>query len=81
MPYDFHREWLAQKFEEIRRRIIAAVQQMTDEQFEQKQTVRNKERTNLEVLHQCAAHYSEHMGQIFYIAKQLLKENYQSTSI
>jgi hypothetical protein len=33
------------------------------------------------MLHQCAAHYSEHMGQIFYIARLILRENYKSTSI
>jgi hypothetical protein len=43
--------------------------------------VRKRERTNLDMLHQCAAHYSEHMGQILYIAKQILKEKYKSTSI
>ncbi|OXM16090.1 DUF1572 family protein [Paenibacillus herberti] len=157
MKYDFHREWLSKKFEEIQRRTLKALQQldddqvnwrpdnsshsistlvkhiegnikvrllkgilhqdinrdrvdeykqtyikksvleaviqdrlqvvivtvknMSDEQMEQTQVVRNRERTNLDMLHQCTAHYSEHMGQIFYIAKQILKENYESTSI
>ncbi|MEK8128613.1 DUF1572 family protein [Paenibacillus filicis] len=61
--------------------VVDTIKQMTDEELEHKQVIRNKERTNLDMLHQCAAHYSEHMGQIFYIAKQLLKENYKSTSI
>lgn len=61
--------------------IIGTVNNITDEQLEQKQLVRNRERTNLDMLHQCAAHYSEHMGQIFYIAKQILQEDYRSTSI
>lgn len=61
--------------------VILTVKNMTNEELELKQTVRNRERTNLEILHQCAAHYSEHMGQIFYIAKQILRENYKSTSI
>lgn len=61
--------------------VIDTVQKMSDEQFEQIQNVRGKERTNLDMLHQCAAHFSEHMGQIFYIAKQQLKEDYKSTSI
>lgn len=157
MSYDFNREWLTKKFEEIRKRILKAIDQLddeqlnwrpnktshsistlikhiegniqerivkgilheevkrfredelnqtyikkseletviqdrlqlvidtvkniTDEKLEQKQMVRNRERTNLDMLHQCAAHYSEHMGQIFYIAKQCLKENYKSTSL
>ena len=61
--------------------VIVTVNTIADEQLEQKQQVRNRERTNLDMLHQCAAHYSEHMGQIFYIAKQMLQENYKSTSI
>jgi uncharacterized damage-inducible protein DinB len=157
LNYDFNREWLSKKFEEIQRRLLKALQQLNDEQvnwrpdhnshsistlikhieeniqerivkgilheevnrnrederkqmyikkselekviqdrlqlvidtvknitddiLEQKQIVRNRKRTNLDMLHQCAAHYSEHMGQIFYIAKQILQENYQSTSI
>lgn len=157
MNYDFNRDWLSKKFEEIRRRILKALEQLDDEQvnwrpdgtshsistlirhiegniqerimkgilhedvqtnrdnalkqtyvkrdelekivydrfelvvdtlknisdekLEQTQLVRNRERTNLDMLHQCAAHYSEHMGQIFYIAKQILQENYKSTSI
>ncbi|MBP1903575.1 putative damage-inducible protein DinB [Paenibacillus turicensis] len=157
MNYDFNRDWLIKKFEEIRRRILNALEQLDDEQvnwrpdgishsistlirhiegniqerimkgilhedvqtnrdnalkqtyvkrdelekivyyrfelvvdtlknisdekLEQTQLVRNRERTNLDMLHQCAAHYSEHMGQIFYIAKQILQENYKSTSI
>lgn len=61
--------------------VIATVKNITDEELEQTQWVRNRERTNLDMLHQCAAHYSEHTGQIIYIAKQILQENYKSTSI
>ncbi len=61
--------------------IINVVEDISDETLDEFQTVRGKQRTNLDMLHQCAAHYSEHMGQIFYIAKQCLGENYQSTSV
>ncbi|RKN76070.1 DUF1572 family protein [Paenibacillus ginsengarvi] len=61
--------------------VIDTVQAMTEADMERTQPVRNRERTNLDVLHQCATHYSEHMGQIFYIAKQLLKDEYKSTSL
>lgn len=61
--------------------VIVTVKNITDKELEQKQLVRNRERTNLDMLHQCAAHYSEHMGQIFYIAKLILQENYKSTSL
>jgi len=61
--------------------VIDTIQTITDETLEQTQMVRNRERTNLDMLHQCAAHYSEHMGQLFYIAKLCLKEQYTSTSV
>ncbi|RXZ78820.1 DUF1572 domain-containing protein [Paenibacillaceae bacterium] len=61
--------------------VIDLARNITDEMLEDKQIVRGKERTNLDMLHQCAAHYSEHMGQIFYIAKQCLQDQYQSTSV
>jgi hypothetical protein len=61
--------------------VIDLIKALPNEKFEETQIVRGKERTNLDVLHQCAAHYSEHMGQILYIVKQILKENYKSTSV
>ena len=61
--------------------IIETITELPEEQWKAIQIVREKERSNLDMLHQCAAHYSEHMGQIFYIAKQLLQQNYKSTSI
>lgn len=61
--------------------IIHSIAQMTEEDFRKTQIVRNKQRTNMDMLHQCAAHYSEHMGQIFYIAKLCVNENYRSTSL
>ncbi|EGG38174.1 DinB family protein [Paenibacillus sp. HGF5] len=61
--------------------LIDTVKSMSSEDFEQVQLVRGKERSNLDILHQCATHYSEHMGQIFYIAKQCLTVQYKTTSI
>ncbi|WP_141504272.1 DinB family protein [Paenibacillus luteus] len=61
--------------------VIDTIRSLSDERLMQTQQVRSRKRTNLDMLHQCAAHYSEHMGQIFYIAKQCLKGNYKSTSI
>jgi hypothetical protein len=61
--------------------MIETIKELSDEQWEAKQIVRKKERSNLDMLHQCAAHYSEHMGQIFYVAKQILQDNYKSTSV
>lgn len=61
--------------------LIDTVKSMSSSDFEQVQSVRGKERSNLDILHQCATHYSEHMGQIFYIAKQCLTVQYKTTSI
>lgn len=61
--------------------VIDTVSQMSEESFQKTQLVRGRERTNLEVLYQSAAHFSEHMGQILYIAKMCLRDEYSSTSI
>ncbi|MCA1060508.1 DUF1572 domain-containing protein [Rossellomorea aquimaris] len=61
--------------------VIDTISQLSEESLLKTQFVRGRERTNLEVLYQCAAHFSEHMGQILYIAKLCLKEEYTSTSI
>jgi len=61
--------------------VITLLNELPAERFADVQMVRGKERTNLDMLHQCAAHYSEHMGQIFYITKQCLKDKYRTTSV
>jgi sugar-specific transcriptional regulator TrmB len=61
--------------------VIYLISDIPDEKFEEIQIVRSKERTNLDMLHQCATHYSEHMGQILYITKQILKDKYKTTSV
>jgi hypothetical protein len=61
--------------------LIETVKGLTETDLLRTQMVRSKERTNLDMLHQCAAHYSEHMGQILYIAKLCLNDTYKSTSI
>ncbi|MEV5025667.1 DUF1572 family protein [Paenibacillus sp. LPE1-1-1.1] len=38
---------------------IDTIKSITDERLNEKQLVRSRERTNLDMLHQCAAHYSE----------------------
>jgi len=54
---------------------------MTEESLMSTQLVRNKERLNLDMLLQCAMHFSEHLGQVLYIAKSIKDETYLSTSI
>jgi len=80
-PVSLRREELERIVQERFAIVIETVATITDETLLGMQQVRSRERTNLDMLHQCAAHYSEHMGQIFYIAKHLLQERYRSTSI
>jgi len=61
--------------------IINLVKELPADRFTEVQTVRGKDRLNIDMLHQCASHYSEHMGQIFYITKLVMKEKYSSTSV
>lgn len=61
--------------------LIAAARGMSDEALQQTQTVRGKARTHLDVLLTCATHFSEHMGQILYIAKLMLGDTYTTTTI
>lgn len=58
-----------------------AAEELSDEDLQRTQRVRGKERTNLEILLQCSAHFSEHLGQVLYAAKMLLGERYRTTSI
>ncbi|RIX53693.1 DUF1572 domain-containing protein [Paenibacillus nanensis] len=61
--------------------VIETIQSMQEETWRSTQLVRGKERTNLYILLQCAAHFSEHLGQMMYIAKMLKNFDYVSTSI
>ncbi|MGO4532838.1 DUF1572 family protein [Paenibacillus sp. 2TAF8] len=61
--------------------IIETTKIMTKESLMKTQLVRNKERTNLDMLIQCATHFSEHMGQVLYIGKMIKDREYVTTSI
>lgn len=63
------------------RELIETTKKSSSETLTQTQLVRNRERTNLDILLQCATHFSEHMGQILYIGKMCLDEDYKTTSI
>ena len=57
------------------------ISEMSTDDLLKPQKVRSKTVTVYEVLNQCNAHFSEHMGQILFISKMLLAEKYISTSI
>lgn len=44
-------------------------------------TIRNEPHSVIEALNRQAAHYSYHLGQIVYLAKQIKKENWKTLSI
>ncbi|NGM83786.1 DUF1572 domain-containing protein [Paenibacillus sp. 7124] len=61
--------------------IIETTKSMTEETFMKTQIVRDRERTNWDVLIQCATHFSEHLGQVFYIGKMIKDREYVTTSV
>ncbi|AHV98800.1 DinB family protein [Paenibacillus sabinae] len=61
--------------------LIQTTKSMTEETFKKTQLERDRERTNLDVLIQCATHFSEHMGQVFYIGKMIKDREYVTTSV
>jgi len=61
--------------------LVETTNSMTDDSMLQTQMVRNKERSNLDILIQCAAHFSEHLGQVLYIGKMIKNHDYITTSI
>ncbi|MDT3429153.1 putative damage-inducible protein DinB [Paenibacillus forsythiae] len=74
-------EELIQITNESFREIIETTKSMTEETFMKTQLVRDRERTNLDMLIQYATHFSEHMGQVFYISKIIKDREYVTTSI
>jgi len=59
----------------------SAIRDLSGGDLLKEQTVRGKSVTVYDVLSQCIAHFSEHLGQVLYVAKMLLGEAYVSTSI
>lgn len=56
--------------------LAQTVQELSEDRLAQVQTIKTRDVTNLEVLHSCEAHYSEHAGQVVYIAKSVLNDRY-----
>ncbi|RUS45844.1 DUF1572 family protein [Cohnella sp. AR92] len=61
--------------------IVDTIGNMPEETWKKTQLVRNKERTNLDMIIQCATHFSEHLGQMMYIGKLIKDKDYVVTSI
>lgn len=72
---------LTEMIRESFREVIETTRHITEDTLQRTQTIRNVEITNLDLLIQTAAHSSEHMGQILYIAKICLDDKYITTTI
>lgn len=71
------KEMIEKNFQEL----IETTRSISKETLAETQMVRNRERTNLDILLQCATHFSEHMGQVLYLGKMCLDDRYETTSI
>jgi uncharacterized damage-inducible protein DinB len=58
-----------------------ALDKLSPEEWLRTMQVRGRETTVFDVLNQCASHFSEHLGQILYLAKLQLKDDYVTTSV
>ncbi|MCM3783445.1 DUF1572 domain-containing protein [Neobacillus mesonae] len=63
------------------RDVKETIQQMSEEDFMKTQQIRNREHINLDVLLKCVTHFSEHLGQMLYLAKMLKDQNFVTASI
>jgi len=61
--------------------LFAALESITEDDLERIIYIRNEGHTVLEAINRQIAHYSYHVGQIVYIAKLLVGENWKSLSI
>ncbi|TMV51443.1 DUF1572 domain-containing protein [Paenibacillus mesophilus] len=58
-----------------------ALNKLAPEEWLRTMQVRGRDTTVFDVLNQCASHFSEHLGQILYLAKLQLKDDYVTTSV
>lgn len=61
--------------------IINSLSSMTEADMLKVISIKNTDYTVLDIFLMSTSHFSEHLGQIFYIAKTLLEEKYVTTSI
>lgn len=72
---------LMQKWEEGWQCLFAALNSITDDDLEQIVYIRNEGHTILEAINRQISHYSYHVGQIVYISKLRVKDEWKSLSI
>ncbi|TSA50381.1 MAG: DUF1572 domain-containing protein, partial [Sphingobacteriales bacterium] len=61
--------------------LFTAIEPLTEEDLSKTVYIRNEGHTVTEALQRQLAHYASHIGQMIYIGKMLLNENWKSLSI
>lgn len=61
--------------------LLNTLQSLTDEDLAQIVTIRSEPHTVIDAINRQLAHYPYHVGQIVYLGKMMLQENWQSLSI
>ncbi|MGR3779191.1 DUF1572 family protein [Bacillus paramycoides] len=77
----YNKEELIQIIQASFSKLIDVISHLAPDDYLKPQKVRNNQVTILDVVMQCASHFSEHLGQILYIAKIKKNVTYISTSI
>ncbi len=75
------REAILKAWEEGWQCLFDAIEPLKDEQMEDIVYIRNEGHTVLEAINRQLAHYSYHVGQMVYLARQIRGEGWQSLSI
>ncbi|MGD6774236.1 DUF1572 family protein [Sutcliffiella horikoshii] len=70
-----------EKIEESFKILDTTIKKLSYDDLLKPQKVRQNNVTSLDVLMQCSTHFSEHLGQILYIGKMKLNNDYITTSI
>lgn len=75
------RELVISRWEEGWNCLFGALNELSDEDLTKTVYIRNQAHSAMEAVNRQLAHYAYHVGQMVYIAKSLLGENWQSLSI
>lgn len=78
---EMSRETLLQQWDEGWKCLGDALNSITDDDLERLIYIRNDGLTVMEAINRQIAHYSYHVGQIVYIAKMLVREDWKTLSI
>ncbi|GAK38977.1 hypothetical protein TCA2_0703 [Paenibacillus sp. TCA20] len=57
------------------------IELMSEEDLMKTQVIRDQERSNLDILFACVTHFSEHLGQMLYLAKMLKDQDFSTASV